>query len=265
MSEENRYSRIIEALFFTFYVPGSTYVDFVRGDLETMAQQAGLLLPKNIGDIIYSFKYRASFPATIMATAPEGKQWIIRNIGRSKYRFELMNAIEIRPSELLIKIKIPDATPKLVEMYAFNDEQALLARIRYNRLIDIFTGTTCYSLQNHLRTTVDQIGQIETDELYVGVNRAGAHFVFPVQAKMGTDRLGLTQIHQDIALCRAKFPALICRPVGAVTLRRDQIALFEFAETEEGIGIVREVQYQLVSGEDISADDLMQYRLLSES
>lgn len=64
--------------------------------------------------------------------------------------------------------KVPDATPGIVAKYAFNDEQALLAKVRYNRLVDIFTGVTCYSLQNHLRTTVSEIGQVETDEIYVG-------------------------------------------------------------------------------------------------
>ena len=68
-------------------------------------------------------------------------------------------------------------------MYAFNDEQALLARVRYNRLIDVFLGIACYSLQNHFRTTVSGIGQVETDEVYVGVDKSGAHYVVPVQAK----------------------------------------------------------------------------------
>jgi len=47
--------------------------------------------------------------------------------------------------------KIPDSTPELVGAYALDDEQALLAIVRYNRLIDIFLSLTTYSLQNHLR------------------------------------------------------------------------------------------------------------------
>ena len=31
----------------------------------------------------------------------------------------------------------------------------------YNRLIDIFLGTACYSLQNHFRTTVPSICQVD--------------------------------------------------------------------------------------------------------
>ena len=59
-------------------------------------------------------------------------------------------------------IKIPDATPEIIAAYALgDDEQALLAKVRYNRLIDIFLGLTTYSLQNHLRTYVAGMGQIE--------------------------------------------------------------------------------------------------------
>ena len=50
---------------------------------------------------------------------------------------------------------------------AMSDEQALLAKVRYNRLIDVFLGLVAYSLQNHLRTTVTEMGQIEIDEIYV--------------------------------------------------------------------------------------------------
>jgi hypothetical protein len=47
-------------------------------------------------------------------------------------------------------IKVPDATPGVIAKYALSDEQALLAKLRYNRLVDLFTAITCYSLQSHL-------------------------------------------------------------------------------------------------------------------
>jgi hypothetical protein len=61
-----------------------------------------------------------------------------------------------------------------------NDEQALLARLRYNRMVDIFTGLTCYSLQSHLRTTLRDGSQVETDEIYIGLDKRGVHYVLPV-------------------------------------------------------------------------------------
>jgi hypothetical protein len=149
-------------------------------------------------------------------------------------------------------------------MYALDDEQALLAKLRYNRLIDIFTGVSCYSLQNHLRTTVPRIGQVESDEVYVGVDRRGAHYVFPVQAKGGKDRLSIVQIEQDFGLCAAKFPLLICRPIAAQFMGNDLIALFDFTKAEEEIKIASEKHYRLVPPEQLNDEDLKAYRESSE-
>ena len=76
--------------------------------------------------------------------------WIIRSTGRSKYRFVLVTDVPLTPNPNLAVTKVPDATPGIIAKYALSDEQAVLARVRYNRLIDIFLGITCYSLQNHL-------------------------------------------------------------------------------------------------------------------
>lgn len=55
---------------------------------------------------------------------------------------------------MMMETKIPNATPAIIAMYALSDEQALLAKVRYNRLVAVFTGVTCYSLQSHLRTAI---------------------------------------------------------------------------------------------------------------
>ncbi len=149
-------------------------------------------------------------------------------------------------------------------VYALSDEQALLAKVRYNRLIDIFTGVTCYSLQSHLRTAVSGIGQVETDEIYVGVDRRGAQYVFPVQAKGGNDKLSIMQIEQDFALCAAKFPLLICRPIAAQFVGADLIALFDFEESENGVAVSSERQYRLMPSDGITAADLTLYRTRPE-
>ena len=104
------------------------------------------------------------------------------------------------------------------------------------------------------------MGQIETDGIYVGVEKSGSHFVIPVQAKGGSDRLNRVQIEQDIALCADKLPDLICRPIGAQFMQQDVIALFEFEEDRSDIRIVAEIQYQLVPPDAVTREDLIRYR-----
>jgi hypothetical protein len=208
MKKPNIYSQIIEKIFFSKYSDGIKEIEFERFDIEKFANELKVQIPKNLGDLIYSFRYRADLPAKILDKAPKGKTWIIRPAGRAKYRFSLVDDNPIVPNPKYAETKIPDATPGIISKYALSDEQALLAVIRYNRLIDIFTGVACYSLQNHLRTAVKDLGQVETDEIYVGVDKKGAHYVFPIQAKGGGDKLNIVQIEQDFAVCENKFPDL---------------------------------------------------------
>lgn len=227
------------------------------------AHELGLAPPKNLGDLVYSFRYRVPLPASIRKKAGV-EMWIIRPAGKAKYRFVLVANREIMPNQSLAVTKVPDATPGMVSKYALSDEQALLAKLRYNRLIDIFLGITCYSLQNHLRTTAPGMGQVETDELYVGIDRRGAQYVVPVQAKGGRDKLSIVQIEQDMAVSVHKFQGLICRPVGAQFLGTDLIAMFEFVEESDGVRIGSEKHYQLVPPEGLTTEDLQRYGRLAE-
>jgi hypothetical protein len=256
----NRYSQIIERLFFKRYKEGAQDVPFVRDDIVEVARELKIKLPKNLGDILYSFRYRTILPDSIRAQAPTGQEWIIQPRGTARYTFVLSPVANIVPSSLLMEIKVPNATPGVIAKYALSDEQALLAKLRYNRLIDIFTGVTCYSLQSHLRTTVPGLGQVETDEIYVGLDRRGAHYVFPIQAKGGKDKLGIVQIEQDFAICAQKFPVLICRPIAAQFMSDNVIAMFEFAKDETGIRLATEKHYRLVPTEEMTTQDLDNYR-----
>lgn len=261
---DNRYTKLVEDIFLEKYEEGSEMVYFARTDLEKAAIKLKIELPKNLGDIIYSFKYRAKLPASISKKCPIDKEWVLKNVGRAKYAFVAVKEARIFPDALLIEIKIPDATPGIVAMYALDDEQALLAKLRYNRILDIFTGVTCYSLQNHLRTTVPDLGQVETDELYVGIDKNGKHYIFPIQAKGGKDELGVGQIEQDIMLCFHKYPKLICRAIAAQFISNNSIAIFEFTLIGLEIKKVAEKHYKLVSPDEISLKELQEYHSLSD-
>lgn len=266
MERVNRYSRLIEAVFFRHYRREDPEIQFTREELEEEAEKLNIKLPKNLGDIMYSFRYRATLPDSVRNLAPKGMEWVIFPAGRGKYKFipQSSNLARILPNELLSETKIPEATPGLVLKYTGEDEQALLAKLRYNRLIDIFTGVSSFSLQNHLRTTVPDIGQVETDEIYVGVDKKGIHYVFPLQAKGHNDMLGITQIGQDFMVCETKFPDLICIPIAAQFIRDDLIALFSFEKSNGKIHLVSERHFRLVPPEDVSSEDLKLYKLRTE-
>lgn len=259
---ENRYSQLLAWVFKKHHHDGDTQVVWRRDELPTAAAELGIDLPKNLGDVIYSLRYRAPFPKVMTDVAPEGMEWIIRTLRRAVYSFDLIPAqVRIRPNPALTVTKIPDATPEIIAATALGDEQALLARVRYNRLIDIFLGLASYSLQNHLRTTIGNGVQVEVDEVYVAVDRHGRQFVLPVQAKGGSDEIGITQTEQDLAACAEKWPQMICRPVSVQFGADGRIALFELAVQDDQVRVRRESHYQLVPAKDISSADLKDYGL----
>jgi hypothetical protein len=262
----SRYSAIIEAVFQRSWKKGMTEFRFERDELADVCEQLGIAVPKNLGDIVYTFRYRRNLPEAILATQPANKGWLILGDGDARYRFRLSKLTHLRPTNGLLVRKIPDATPEIITRYALTDEQALLAKVRYNRLIDIFLGIAASSLQNHLRTKIPNYGQIEIDELYVGIDSRGAQYIVPVQAKGGTDILGAIQTIQDLTFCKteSKYSDCIARAVSAQFLTNDTIALFETAFDGDEVSIVRECHYKLTESREIHSDDLKTYRSLGE-
>lgn len=259
---DTRYHRSLVHVFQSHYKTGAKEVPFLREELTAAGVELKLETLKNLGDAIYSFRYRVPLPHEITSTAPEGYSWVIMPAGKGKYRLELIKGSPfIQPRTDAAVIKIPDATPEIITANDQGDEQAVLARIRYNRLIDIFLGLTAYSLQNHFRTFVTGMGQIETDEIYVGVNKQGQQFVIPEQAKGGQDLLAVVQTKQDLACCREKkkLRELTCRPVSAQFMSDKSIALFELVEEEGGVRVAEERHYKLVPSREITAEDRIRY------
>jgi len=273
------YARIIETIFFDHYRKGLREFEFDREEIEATAnelyrkKEIALKKPKNLGDVIYSFRHRRPLPPAVLATQSEDRSWIILGAGDAKYRFRLNKLAHIKPRRGLTVTKIPDATPEIILEHALNDEQALLAKMRYNRMIDIFLGLTAYSLQNHLRTKIPNYGQIEIDELYVGLDRNGAQYIIPVQAKGPRDTLGAIQTIQDVTFCKTPRPSkskifkkdyvdLQCRAVSAQSFKdgsSEIIAMFELAFDGSEVSIEGERHYSLVPADEITKSDLSAY------
>ncbi len=70
--DPSRYSVIIEEIFRNHFQQGVREFGFERSEIEEVAANKGIVLPKNLGDLIYSFRYRTELPESIRKEAPEG-------------------------------------------------------------------------------------------------------------------------------------------------------------------------------------------------
>jgi hypothetical protein len=269
--KEALYSTVVLALFEKHYKGNGQPFDFAQNEYEAICKEKGLPAIGNKPDLVYQYRFRRRLPAEIEAQEPKGRKWVIELAGKGKYTFALRKLKWIVATEGLVEIKIPDQTPEIIKQYARGDEQALLARVRYNRLIDVFLGITTSSLQNHLRATVKAMNgsQIEIDELYIGINSTGSHFVIPVQAKAGADYIAAVQARQDLLYCAQQFPSAVCRAVSAQFVGdgddKDYIVLFEVAlEGAEEVVLIRERRYRLAHRTEITDADLDFYKTLRD-
>lgn len=104
------------------------------------------------------------------------------------------------------------------------------------------------------------IGQIEIDELYVGIDTHGCHYVIPVQAKGGTDQISVVQTEQDIQACAEKFPGVKCRALSVQFMDDAIIAMFELTVQKDEVKVVVERHYKLVPADDIDQGAITAYR-----
>ncbi len=72
--------------------------------------------------------------------------------------------------------------------------------------------------------------------------------------------MGVVQIEQDFAVCKAKFPNLLCLPIAAQFMAQGVIALFSFEEGTDGVKVTGEKHYRLVAPGELSPDELVLYQ-----
>jgi hypothetical protein len=261
-SEETSRNRdaVMTKVFQKHFVRGSSQVPFTMDEIREAIAEVQKRSPsykeKNVADVRYAYTSgRQQLPVTIDKLGP----WMIEGRGKGLYAFvKLLDSPVVKIQSDLVTIRLPDATPEIVLQYAGGDEQGVLAKLRYNRLLDIFLGITCYHLQGHWRTTVGKKGQIEMDDLYVGLNTEGQQFVIPIEAKSANDHLAKTQIVQLVNFAIERYPKLILRPVGIQEMKDDSLVLVEFTAGAhpDKIKIKHIRRYSLVPFDDVPLEEL---------
>jgi len=243
----SQYDEVILEVFLNHYQEGTDYLVFRKDELEETCRKRGIVV-RNIPDIIYTYRARRMLPDRILAAG----HWAIESIGRGLYAFRLLRNpphFEI-PFGDYAPIDIYNAIPEVVEGLLRQDEQSLLTRLLYNRLVDIFTGLTCFHIQNHYRSFVADIGEVELDALYVGVDKTGALSVLPIEAKSHaeSEMIGRVQVSQMAKLVRQDFPELHRRLLAVKALADGTIAMVEFDDHEEpdDFGIVSIGRFRLI-------------------
>ena len=100
-----------------------------------------------------------------------------------------------------------------------------------------------------MRTQIKGHGQVEIDDLYVGVDKDGTGYVLPVEGKEEGESLGKDKAVALTKFARAKFPKLKCRPIAIIRQAGDVFACIDFEPTESvtKVEVLEMRRYRLVS------------------
>lgn len=240
----NAYGRVLTRVFEQHWNAKLTEVPFSKDDVLDAAQALDLRI-KNAADILYTFRSRQELPEAITKRG----NWIIASRGSGLYAFVKIDGhSQVIIPKTLKAFPIPYAVPDIVAMHLPRDEQGLLTVARYNRILDVFTGLACFHLQSHVRTQIKGHGQVEIDELYVGVDKDGRGYVLPVEGKEEGESLGIDKAVSLSLFARAKYPSLICRPIAIIRESENQLACVEFepADVIEKVSVLDMRRYLLV-------------------
>ena len=228
----SEYDKVIENLFLKKFdeigKPDIIELGFTKDELVESAKSIGINI-RNVPDVVYTYRSRRGLPEKILSKG----NWIIEPRGKGKFAFiKIKRSPFISIQEGLAPIDILNSLPEIVEKYTANDEQGLLSTIRYNRLVDIFTEITCFHLQSHIRTTIEDEGQIEIDDLYVGIDHDGNEYILPLEAKspQERDKLGWIQVANLVKYAHQYFPKLKCRAICAKPIDKNKLYLIEFED-----------------------------------
>lgn len=257
-SVDNNRDAVIQRVFEKNYASGALEVPFTKTDvldaIALVAKKNPAYKEYNVPDVRYQYASgRRPLPKGVDRYGP----WMIVGRGKGKYAFvKLAVGTRVKIQDDLLPILLPDATPEIVLAYAGDDEQGILAKIHYNRLLDIFLQLTCYHLQNHWKTTIADRGQCEIDDLYVALDTTGKQFVIPVESKSAGDSLNKTQIVQGIDFAKERFPKLILRPVGVQEMKDGSLVFVEFTPAihPDDIKVKSMRRYKLVPMAEVPID-----------
>lgn len=240
----NAYDQVVLAVFRKHWRKGARDVPFTKDDLIEEAARIGLTV-KNFADILYTYRSRRALPGDILRHG----NWVITAKGAGKYAFQAVTGLSIIEIPAHLKVyQIPCAVPDIVSSNLARDEQGLLTVVRYNRLLDVFTGLACFHLQSHVRTHIKGHGQVEVDELYVGIDKDGQGFVLPVEAKDVGESLGVGKVVALTLFGQHKYPSLVCRPIAVVRESEARITCIEFEPVTDiaKVAIVEVRRYNLI-------------------
>lgn len=144
--------------------------------------------------------------------------------------------IEVAPNRLSKRQAVPNLLPRIVEEYISDERQFLLSQLRYNRLLDLYSGMVCFPVYSTSRLA---------DEIFVGIDQMERPHVFLVQASTGNRPLRISHVKSCFDSFVTEYQSALIRSIVLQVVTLNILALLEF-QVERTARLVGEKHYQIV-------------------
>jgi hypothetical protein len=247
------YVPILVDIFQRKYQDGDEIVEFTLDEVRETAERLDIKI-RNPSDLIYRMKSRTKLPSEILDKGFK----IIKIVKKGVYQFQLGESTIVDLTRENV-FQIQDTTPVAVRRFLEEklseiDEQGLLTIIHYCDLLSHFTGLKIYRLKSHVRKSIVNIGQVEVDEVDIGIGLDSLEtpIIFPIEAKSASDPLNWTQIANQVNFSKQLFLNYVIRPIGIKVDYDSLLHIIEFTPEMEAnkIKIKNSATYNLILSEE---------------
>jgi len=247
------YVPILVDIFQRKYQDGDEIVEFTLDEVRETAERLDIKI-RNPSDLIYRMKSRTKLPSEMLDKGFK----IIKIVKKGVYQFQLGESTIVDLTRENV-FQIQDTTPVAVRRFLEEklseiDEQGLLTIIHYCDLLSHFTGLKIYRLKSHVRKSIVNIGQVEVDEVDIGIGLDSLEtpIIFPIEAKSASDPLNWTQIANQVNFSKQLFLNYVIRPIGIKVDYDSLLHIIEFTPEMEAnkIKIKNSATYNLILSEE---------------
>lgn len=205
-----------KAKFFIDYLMKNSFVDsltpisFERTDILDVCKNEFGEAPKNLGDIVYSLRYRLDYLSNYDYLLEKDYTWTLLSTGIGQYELAPLKKLRLPNLESENVLYVDDQTPAHIHKLRPLNDQSLLMKVIQNGILNEFLQDDLMFLQAHHKVNLNNWGQAEIDGILASNNSS---HLYLIEVKGYTEVIGWPQMIQLKMYAQQNHPDVLFTPV----------------------------------------------------
>lgn len=240
MAENNKAKSFIKHLIEKNFTASQDSIPFSRDDVSLYCLKKFKKIPKNVGDIIYSLRYRMDYLSTFDHLLDPDYTWTLLSLSTGQYELKPMPKLKLPDLTSVPVISKIDKTPEHIHNLRPLNDQSLLMKIYQNKVLSEFLEDDLILLQAHHKVNLKDWGQAEIDGI---VASETSPRLYLVEVKGYTEVIGWPQIIQLKMYAEQNHPGLPFTPIFVQSHRDWSFSIVQFDFNSEFPQVTKSERY----------------------